>query len=61
VANFFSQLVFMTIASLLIGQPISTNMIPALFFTAAVESATDQIDNLILPLLQYSLISLIAS
>ena len=59
-ANFFSQLIFMSMASLLIGQELSTNMIPALFLTAAIESTTDQIDNLILPLLQYSLISLIA-
>jgi len=57
-ANFFSQLGFMIFVSFLIGQQFSTNMIPALFLTAATESATDQIDNLILPLLQYSLISL---
>jgi len=59
-ANFFSQLIFMSMVSLLIGQELSTNIIPALFLTAAAESTTDQIDNLILPLLQYSLISLIA-
>ena len=56
-ANFVSQLIFMWAVCFAIGAENFPKIIPSLALTAALEATTDQIDNLILPIFQYSLIT----
>ena len=56
-ANFVSQLIFMWAVWFAIGAENFPKIIPSLALTVALEATTDQIDNLILPIFQYSLIT----
>ena len=60
-ANFAVQLAFLASLNQLLDFGVeTTNILSASFMSAALEATTDQIDNLLIPLVHYSLLSLAA-